>query len=161
MLAGGVDRGTDSGLINAQVGLPLPVHNRNQGNISAAHAEFSRACEDVQRIERSIESRFGKAGQEYESAAAAIEQYQQAILPKAQEALSITEQAYTIGEFDFLQVLILRKTFFDTNLEYVSSQRDLAVAEAYLKGMVLSGGLDDTRDTDFDSGLRDQSLSGE
>lgn len=161
MLAGGVDRGTDSGLINAQVGLPLPIYNRNQGNIAAAQAEFSRACEEVRRLELSIESRIAQAGQEYESAAAAVEQYQEVTLPKAEEALKITEQAYAAGEFDFLQVLIVRKTYFDANLEFVLSQKNLAVAETYLQGMVLSGGLDNTRDTDLDSGLRDQSLSGE
>lgn len=161
MLAGGVDRGTDSGMINAQVGLPIPIYNRNEGNIAAAQAEFSRACEEVRRIELSIESRIAQAGQEYEAAAAAVEQYQEVILPKAEETLTLTEKAYSAGEFEFLQVLIVRKTYFDTNLEYVLSQRNLAVAETYLQGMVLSGGLDGTRDTDFDSGLREQSLSGE
>jgi outer membrane protein, heavy metal efflux system len=161
MLGGGVDRGTNSGMINTQVGLPLPIYNRNEGNISAAQAEFSRACEEVRRIELSIESRIAQAGQDYESAAAAVEQYQQVTLPKAEEALALTEQAYSAGEFEFLQVLIVRKTYFDANLEYVLSQKNLALAETYLQGMVLSGGLDNTRDTDIGSGLRDQSLSGE
>jgi cobalt-zinc-cadmium efflux system outer membrane protein len=161
MLAGGVDRGTNSGMINTQVGLPLPIYNRNEGNISAAQAEFSRACEEVRRLELSIESRIAQAGQEYESAAAAVEQYQQVTLPKAEEALALTEHAYAAGEFEFLQVLIVRKTYFDANLEYVVSQKNLALAEAYLQGMVLSGGLDNTRDTDIGSGLRDQSLGGE
>lgn len=161
MLAGGVDQGTNSGMINAQVGLPIPIFNRNQGNISAAQAELNRACEDVRRIELSIESRIARAQQDYEAAAAAVEQYQEVILPKAEETLRLTEQAYGAGEFEFLQVLIVRKTFFDTNLEYVLSQANLALAESLLQGMVLSGGLEGTRDTELDSGLRDQTLSGQ
>jgi len=160
-MGGGIDRGTNSGMINAQVGLPLPLYNRNEGNITAAQAEFARACEEVRRLELSIESRIARAGQEYEAAAAAVEQYRTVTLPKAEEALKLTEQAYSAGEFDFLQVLIVRRTFFDANLEYVIAQRDLAQAEVYLEGMVLSGGLDDTRDTELDAGLRDQSLTGE
>ena len=161
LVGGGVDRGTDSGMVNAQVGLPIPIYNRNEGNISAAQAEFSRACEEVRRIELSIESRIAQAGQEYEAAAAAVELYQAVTLPKAQDALTLMEQAYSAGEFGFLQVLIVRRTYFDANLEYVLSQKNLALAETYLQGMVLSGGLDGTRDTDQDAGLRDQSLSGE
>lgn len=161
MLASGVDRGADSGMINAQVGLPIPIYNRNEGNIAAAQAEFSQAREELRRIELSIESRIAKSWQEYEAAAAVIQQYQRVILPKAQETLALTEEAYAAGELEFLQVLTVRKTYFDTNLEYVLALRNFAVAETHLQGMVLSGGLDGTRGTDVDSGLREQSLSGE
>jgi cobalt-zinc-cadmium efflux system outer membrane protein len=40
-IASGVDNGTNSGLINIQVGAPIPVFNKNQGNIAAARAELS------------------------------------------------------------------------------------------------------------------------
>lgn len=161
LLAGGVDNGTNSGMINAQVGLPVPILNRNEGNIAAAHAELSRACQELRRIELSIESRMARAAQDYESAAAAVEQYHQTILPKAAETLKLSEEAYSAGEFGFLQVLIARRTYFESNLEYVIAQSNLGQAEAYLQGLALSGGLGDTRDTEFDSGLRDQSLSGQ
>ncbi len=161
MLAGGVDNGTNSQMLNAQVGLPVPLFNKNQGNIMAAHSEMTRACQDLRRIELAIESRMARAAQEYESAAAAVEQYQQMILPKAEETLKLTEDAYEAGEFGFLQILVARRTYFDANLEYVIAQADLAKAKAYLDGLALSGGLDNTRDVDFDSGLRDQSLSGQ
>lgn len=160
-LAGGVDNSTNSGMINAQVGLPVPIFNRNEGNIAAAHAELSRACQELRRIELSIESRMARGAQDYESAAAAVEQYRQMILPKAEETLKLSEEAYAAGEFGFLQVLVARRTFFESNLEYVIAQSNLAQAEAYLQGLALSGGLSDTRDTDFDAGLRDQSLSGQ
>jgi outer membrane protein, heavy metal efflux system len=160
-LAAGVDNGTNSGMVNAQVGLPVPIFNRNEGNIAAAHAELNRACQELRRIELSIESRMSRAAQDYESAAVAVEQYQQVILPKAAETLKLSEEAYSAGEFGFLQVLVARRTYFESNLEYVIAQSNLAQSEAYLQGLALSGGLSDTRDTEFDSGLRDQSLSGQ
>ena len=160
-LAGGVDNSTNSGMINAQVGLPVPIFNRNEGNIAAAYAELSRACQELRRIELSIESRMARGTQEYESAAAAVEEYQQQILPKAQQTLSLSEEAYAAGEFGFLQVLVARRTYFESNLEFVVAQSNLAQAEAYLQGLALSGGLSDTPDTAFDSGLRDQSLNGQ
>ena len=161
MVGAGRDNGTGSGMINTQVGLPLPIHNKNQGNIAAAHAEFCRASQDVRRTELSIEARIAEVGRDYESAAAAVDQYHQEILPRAQETLELAEQAYKAGEFDFLQVLIARRTFFDANLEYVTAQVSLAKASVLADGQVLVGGLDTTRDTDFDSGLRDQTMSGQ
>jgi len=157
----GRDNGTGSGMVNTQVGIPLPVHNRNEGNIAAAQAEFCRAAQDVRRTELSIESRLAEAISEFESAAAAVEQYHQEILPRAGETLKLVEQAYKAGEFDFLQVLVARKTYFDTNLEFVTSQLNLAKAVVLLDGQVLVGGLDATLDTEFDSALRDQALSGQ
>lgn len=160
-LAAGVDNGTDSGMINAQVGLPVPIFNKNEGNIAAAHAELSRAYQELKRIELSIASRMAGATQDYESASAAVEQYRDVILPKAKQTLNLSEEAYGVGEFGFLEVLVARRTYFESNLEYVKAQSNLAQAETYLRGLALSGGLDDTRDTEFDAGLRDQSLSGQ
>lgn len=160
-LAAGRDNGTDSGMINAQVGVPIPFHNANEGNISAAQAEYCRASQEVRRLELSIQSRLAAARGDYESAAAAVRMARSEILPRAEETLRLVDQAYGAGEFDFLQVLVARKTFFEQNLEFVQSQADLAEATSLVEGMVLTGGLDATRDTEFDSGLRDQALSGQ
>jgi len=157
----GQDNGTGSGMINTQIGLPIPVHNRNQGNIAAAHAEFCRASQDVRRTEKAIQSRLAGARRDFEVSAATVLQYEQEILPRAQETLDLAESAYEAGEFDFLQVLIVRRTYFDSNIAYVAAQVDLARASAMVDGFVLSGGLESTRDTEFDSGLRDQSLTGQ
>lgn len=160
-LAAGLDNGTDSGMINAQVGVPIPFHNANEGNISAAQAEYCRASQEVRRLELSIQSRLAAARGDYESAAAEVRMARSEILPRAEETLRLVDQAYGAGEFDFLQVLVARKTFFEQNLEFVQSQADLAEATSLVEGMVLTGGLDATRDTEFDSGLRDQALSGQ
>ena len=161
ILAAGQDNGTGSSMINTQVGIPIPVHNKNQGNIAAAHAEFCRASHDVRRTENSIQSRLAQARRDFEVSAATVVQYEQEILPRARETLTLAETAYEAGEFDFLQVLIVRRTYFESNLAYVSAQVDLARSTALVDGSVLSGGLDSTRDTEFDSALRDQSLSGQ
>ena len=161
MLAAGQDNGAGSNMINTQVGLPLPIHNKNQGNIAAAHAEFCRASHDVRRTENSIQSRLAQARRDFEVSAATVLQYEQEILPRAQETLTLAETAYEAGEFDFLQVLIVRRTYFESNLAYVTAQLDLARSAALVDGSVLSGGLDSTRDTEFDSALRDQSLTGQ
>ena len=161
MLGAGQDNGTGSSMINTQIGLPVPIHNKNQGNIAAAHAEFCRASQDVRRTENAIQSRLAGARRDFEVAAATVLQYEQEILPRARETLELAESAYVAGEFDFLQRLIVRRTYFDSNIAYVAAQVDLARATAMVDGSVLSGGLESTRDTEFDSGLRDQSLTGQ
>lgn len=157
-VAAGRDNGTESGFLNVSAGLPLPLFNKNEGNISAANAEYCRAAHDVQRLELSLKARLARVSQEYESALAAVERYEQQILPKAEQMLTLAEQAYEAGEFAFLQVLVIRQTSFEANVKYVDAQNDLAQARARLDGLLLTGALAEPLDVTTDDGLRSQAL---
>lgn len=151
----GVDNGTNSGMMNLQVGAPLPIHNKNQGNIAAAHAEYCRAVMEAQRIEAAIKARLATVSQEYDGSLATVQQYTSEILPSADESLKLAEEAYKAGETSFIQVLVARRTYFDSNVQLVLAQADLAAAKAKLDGYVLTGGLDAVVDDSLDSSLRD------
>ncbi|MEZ6145150.1 MAG: TolC family protein [Planctomycetaceae bacterium] len=157
----GADDATGDPYLNLQLSVPLPVHNQNQGNQQAAQAELCRALQEVQRLELAVRAELVQVMQEFRVGRVSIELYENTIIPKAQETLDLSEQAYLAGEFDFLRVLTVRRTFFETNLQYVQSLASAAKAEARIEGMLLSGGLDDVPDFDGDDGLRDQALGGE
>jgi cobalt-zinc-cadmium efflux system outer membrane protein len=142
-----------------QVGVPIPVFNKNQGNIAAARAEYCRAMMEVTRIENSIQQRLAVVSNEFDSALAAVDKYEDEILPSARETLSLAEDAYRAGEFSFLEVLIVRRTYFESNLLYLESQVQLAQANAQVNGYVLTGGLDSTVDLSGDDSLRGQTFS--
>lgn len=158
-LGAGVDYSTNSGMLNLQVGVPLPISNKNQGNISAAQAEICRAQMEALRIKNSIEERLAVVSREYDTATAAIDLYSNNILPSARESLEIANQAYQAGEVGFVQILLARKTFFDTNLKYVDAQSQLAAAQSRIDGYVLTGALNSVRDDSGDASLRDQTFS--
>lgn len=158
-LATGVDNATDSGLINLQVGAPLPVFNQNQGNLAAARAEYCRAVMEAKRIENAIQARLATVSGEFDSAAVAVEEYSQEILPSAQESLDLAEQAYRAGETSFVQVLIARRMYFDSNLQFLRAQQQLAQARARIDGYVLSGSLEPVPDQSGDDGLRGLTFS--
>ena len=158
-LGAGVDYGTNSGMLNLQVGVPLPVSNRNQGNINAAQAEICRAQMEAQRIKNDIEARLAVVSKEYDTATAAIDVYSNNILPSALESMDLANQAYKAGEVGFVQILFARKTYFDTNLQFVNAQSQLAAAQAKIDGFVLTGALNSVRDDSGDTSLRDQTFS--
>jgi len=160
-LGAGVDNSTDSGMINLNVEAPLPLYNKNQGNISAAYADYCRATQNVERIRLTLKSRLARVAQQYNVARAGVLKYENEILPKAQETLDLSQQAYDAGELNFLQILIVRKTYFESNLEAVKARRDLAQAQVKIDGLLLSGALDAPADFDRDDSLRSQSLDGE
>ncbi len=158
-LAAGADKGTNSSLINVQVGVPIPIFNKNQGNIVAARAELMRASKEVERIENSIKARIGAVSRDYDASLAAVKKYAGEILPNAQEGLDLAEVAYKAGQTSFVQVLVARRTYFDTNLQYIASQALLAQASARVDGYVLTGALDAVIDNSGDDSLRGLTFS--
>ncbi len=157
----GYDRGTDSGMINLQVAAPIPVWNKNSGNISAACAEYRRAQEDVRRIEQSIRSRLAGVSREYDSALAAVKRYRDEILPQSEQGLELAESAYQAGELDFLQVLVLRRAYFESLLKSIEFRGQLAISDAKIDGLLLSQSLESASDFTSGDGLRSASFGGQ
>jgi cobalt-zinc-cadmium efflux system outer membrane protein len=91
---------------------------------------------------------------EYDTAAASVNQYANNILPSAIASMDLAEEAYQAGQVGFLQVLVSRKTYYDSNLKYVSAQAELATAQAKIDGFVLTGALNSVRDDSGDDSLR-------
>lgn len=157
----GHDDATGDEFANVQLTIPLPVHNANQGNIRAAYGAYCEATQNVERIKMEMRESLATVTREFQIAAATVEQYESKILPKARESQELISEAYAVGEFDFLRVLTARRIFFDANLQYVAALGDLAVANATIDGLLLSGGLSSVASYGGDDALRGQALSGQ
>jgi cobalt-zinc-cadmium efflux system outer membrane protein len=160
-IGAGYDSGTNSGMLNLQIGAPIPLRNKNCGNIAAARGEIQMAMENVRRIEQSIKSRLAIAAQEYDAASATVEKYTNEIIPQTEESLQLSEEGYLAGELEFLQTLVIRRSFYDATMKLAQAQGRLAQSAAKINGLLLSGGLDAHTDYTSDDGLRGQSLGGQ
>lgn len=157
----GYDNGTDSGMLNVQVSAPIPTWNKNQGNISAAYADYTRAVQNVKRIEQSIKSRLARVAQEFDAAMATVKKYEQEIIPQATKSLELSEEAYRAGELDFLQVLVVRRSYYESTIRLIEAKGQLAGAGAKIDGLVLTGGLDAPQDYTDGDGIRGASFGGQ
>ncbi len=155
------DDSTGNSFANIQLSLPVPVHNRNQGNIRAAFAAYCAATQNVRRIEQRIRRDLARVMREYRVAEATVRRYEESILPRARETLELMQKAQEAGEFDFLRVLIVRRAYFDANFQYVTALGRLAQAEAQLDGLLLTGGLTTVPMYTKQASLRGQALSGQ
>jgi cobalt-zinc-cadmium efflux system outer membrane protein len=126
----------------AQVQLPIPLYDRNQGNITAAVANLRRAMDEADRVQLQLQQRLAEVWRRYESAQTQAQIYRTQILPRARETLDLTTQAYEGGQIDFLRVLTPRRTFFENQMKYLEALIELRQAEAELQGFLLTGGLD-------------------
>lgn len=137
------DRGTRGTDGNLQVTLPLPLWNRNQGGIQQAHAEAAAANRAADKLSMDLQARLAVAFQRYESARNQVNQYSRpgGILENAQKSLELIRTGYEADEFSVLDLLNAQRTFFQTNLAYLDSQRELWISATEIRGLMLQGSL--------------------
>jgi cobalt-zinc-cadmium efflux system outer membrane protein len=135
------DSATRDVFATVQVGVPIPVFNRNQGNIRKAQAELLAAQREVQRIQLALNQRLATVFEQYTNARYQVDKYGRDILPNAAESLKLTNSGYRLGEYNYLAVLTAQRTFFQTNLTYLDALRDLHAAATAVEGNLLSDSL--------------------
>ena len=140
------DDSTGDGVGYIQVGIPVPLFNRNQGGIDAAYSETQRAAHEVTRVELSLRNRLAETFARYQKARAQVDRYRTQILPLAQESLELIDEGYRYGEFDVIRVLTVRRAYFESKLSFVQSLVELRRAEVEINGLLLTGALNPTAD---------------
>ncbi|MCI0456218.1 MAG: TolC family protein [Gemmataceae bacterium] len=120
-----------------QVSVPVPVFNRNQGNILAAQAEVGRAMQEINRAQNDLINRLATAFGQYAAARQRAEVYRTAILPDARESYRLSLAAFKGGQFEFLRVLQAQRQAQEANLEYVRALADVWRAASEIAGLVL------------------------
>ena len=99
--------------------LPLPLFDRNQGNIQQAHQRVDKAIDEQAAIELRLKTELTQA---YEALAASQREtgiLRDEILPSARSAFDVTNKGYEFGKFGFLEVLDAQRTLFQNQILYV------------------------------------------
>ena len=130
--------------VSPLVSVPLPLFNRNQGNIQNATALHAQQLSEYQRITLALRDQLAAAFQQYESARGQAERLKAEIIPRAKQNLDLTTQGYKGGQFDIARVLAARQTYFETNIGYIDALTAMNRVAAEIEGLELTGGLNPT-----------------
>lgn len=130
----------------AEVGVPLPIFNRNQGNIQAAQAELGSAQAAAYEVELGIRRRHARAEARFKSAAVAVESYRTQ-LSDATEAHGMYREAVDQRMASYEQVLSAQRTLFQLSIAYQQSLRQLWQAAADLRGLLVADETVEVRDS--------------
>lgn len=135
------DFSTDDQIAGVQIGLPLPVRDRNQGNIRSAHAEYVRSARDLERLELELRRGLADAFREYDVARARAVAFKNEILPTTRDTLRLSRQAFDGGQLDYLQLLAVQREFTRANRNYVESLGEFWASVVTIDGLLLDDGL--------------------
>lgn len=104
--------------------LPLPLWNRNQGNIRAARARIEQAGAEETAAATALMTELTDAYEKVEQARDAIAILRANVLPGADEALKATSEGYEAGRFSYLDVLEARRTTGAARIQYLEAIAD-------------------------------------
>jgi len=126
----------------AEVGMEIPIFNRNQGNVAAARAEGERAEEEKRRIALTLRERAASVLDQYSNARLMAEQYRLEILPRAKKAYALLEEKHGEMLASFPRVLETQRRLFELHAEYVAALESVWTNGIALQGYLLTDGLE-------------------
>ena len=147
-LSVGSQRDDQVGRRQAVVGLsvPLPLFNRNEGNLRAALRRTDKAREELAAAQVNASSELATAYTRYEVARNETMLLRQEVIPNARSAYELTLKGFEYGKFPFLEVLDAQRTWFQAQSRQWNSM--LEAYRAYADIERIAGTAEqDNRDT--------------
>ena len=122
---------TRAPMASVQVGLPLPLWDRNQGNVAAARARLATMTAGIDQARLRTVERLTAAYQRYENARRQLALYRTRVLPDAVSALEQIDKVYEAKGERFFDTLDARRVLAQARIDYVQTLGELwsAVAE--------------------------------
>jgi cobalt-zinc-cadmium efflux system outer membrane protein len=125
-----------------EVGVTVPLFNRNKGGIAEAGADLARSRADAQRTMLAATSRVAEMFEQYETARRMVDVYQREILPRANDAYTMYQRSYQQMAAAYPQVLTAQRTLMQSTDQYLDALDRAWQAAIELSGFALADGAD-------------------
>ncbi|WIN07527.1 MULTISPECIES: TolC family protein [Pseudomonas] len=101
--------------------MPLPLFDRNQGNVLAASRRADQSRDVRNAVELKLRTQTQSALDQWSTAAQEVESFNKVILPAAQSAVDTATRGFEMGKFGFLEVLDAQRTLISARSQYLES----------------------------------------
>ena len=108
------------------ISVPLPLFDRNQGNLLEALKREDKARDELQALNLRLSTEVSQARERLASVRGEIDVLQREVLPGAKSAYDAATVGFENGKFNFLEVLDAQRTYFAAKSQYLK-----ALAEAH------------------------------
>lgn len=125
----------------ADVGVTIPLWDRNRDGIAAAEAELARARSEVSRVELDLRARFAEEYRTYAAAADSARAYRDEIVPRADEAHQLRLERYRQMMAEYADVLTARQRLVTMREMYLDALARAWRAAILIDGLLLEDGL--------------------
>lgn len=126
----------------AQLGVQIPIFNRNQGEVAADRADILRAQQEKVRIALTLRERAASTVDMYANARLMAVEYRDALLPRAKKAYALRVEKYGQMLASYPRVLETQRRLYELQLEYISALENVWTNGIALQGFLLTDGLE-------------------
>jgi cobalt-zinc-cadmium efflux system outer membrane protein len=126
----------------ADVGVRIPIFNRNQGNVATAKADAERSKREVERVKLVLRERAASVVQTYRFSQTAVDRYKNQMIPRAQKAYEMYTKKYQGMAAAYPQVLIAQRTLMQLEVSYITALENFATSSLSLQSYLLTDGLE-------------------
>ncbi|WP_460418910.1 TolC family protein [Pseudomonas sp. microsymbiont 2] len=113
--------------------MPLPLFDRNQGNVLAAARRADQARDLRNAVELRLRSDTRSALDQWATAMGEVQAYDRTILPSAQQAVDTATRGFEMGKFAFLDVLDAQRTLIEARGLYLEALAQATDARAQVE----------------------------
>ncbi|WMW04358.1 TolC family protein [Pseudomonas entomophila] len=113
--------------------MPLPLFDRNQGNVLAAARRADQARDLRNAVELRLRSDTRSALEQWATAMGEVQAYDRTILPAAQQAVDTATRGFEMGKFAFLDVLDAQRTLIEARGLYLDALASATDARAQVE----------------------------
>ena len=121
---------------------PLPVNNRNQGEIARARAEQSQIARSLAALQSQISGEVSTAYQEFEATRLLVADIERDLLKPSAEARDTTRYVYQAGASTLIDVLDAQRAYNETMSTYYDAEADFHRAAVRLAAVAGLEGMD-------------------
>ena len=123
------------------VGLPLPIFDRNQGTVQQARADLKQSHAEARRLELELQTRLATQFRDYKTAWQRVVDYDSTMVPKAKKAYDLLHESYKARRAAWPDVLSAQRRYLVLRAEQVNNVLMFREADVAVRGMLLTGGL--------------------
>jgi outer membrane protein TolC len=134
-MPGVMDSGKDPLIAMLSINLPL-WWGRSGASVNEAKARYRSALNQRQNSENELLSRLEMVLYQFREAQRKIGLYQDALLPRAQQALNVTQTAFATDKVDFLNLIDAQRTYLEFELSLERAKSNYAGRLAELEMLV-------------------------
>ncbi len=128
------EMGQDQTLLSLAV--PLPLFDRNQGNLREAIARADQARDDARGRKLRLMTEVQIAASRLDNARQQALLAQERLLPDATRTLEASTQGFSLGKFGFLDVLDAQRTLFQARAQHLRALSDAQQAASDLEALL-------------------------
>ncbi len=107
--------------LGLSVSIPLPLWNRNQGNVAVAQATQQRAEAELRALDLRIATEVRTAEERLRRLADILRQYREESLKLSEQNVALTQKGYSDGLVGIVAVIQAQQQFIDLRLNYLAA----------------------------------------